>query len=68
MGASLCRLRKSNIFDARATFGVDARHDFAQSVLATVPLIRGVFGAVVTRACTGYWAGLPLWLSRPCRG
>ena len=39
MGVFLRRLRKSNIFGARAIFGMDASHIFPQSVLAVIPLI-----------------------------
>ena len=56
------RLHVSNIFGVRAGFGVDDSHIFPQSVLAIIPLIRGVIGVVVTRPCTeceaGYWLSL----------
>ena len=56
----LCSLCESNIFGAKAVFGMDACHVFPQGVLALLPLIGGVIGVVVTRACTGCWAGPPL--------
>ena len=59
MGASLCGLHESNVFGARA-FSMGACHVFPQVVLAVIPLIQGVIGGVVTRACTGCWAGPPL--------
>ena len=52
-GASLCRLCESNIFGARAIFGMDASLVFLQGVLAVVPLIGGVFDVVVFNACSG---------------
>ena len=54
VGASLCRLCESNIFGARAFFGMDARHTFPQSVLAIIPLSVGVIDVVVSRVCTGF--------------
>ena len=38
---------------------MDTCHTFPQVVLVFVPLIGGVFGVVVTRACTGCWVGPP---------
>ena len=52
-GTSLCSLCGFNIFDVRAVFCMDACHVFLQCVLAVIPLIGGVTGVVVTRACTG---------------
>ena len=43
---------KSKHFGVRAVLGMDACHVFPQNVLAVVLLIGGVFGVVVTRACT----------------
>ena len=60
MGVTRYRLCESNIFGVRAVFGTDVCHIFPQGVLAVVPLIGGVFGVVVTRACTGCWVGPPL--------
>ena len=60
VGESLCRLCESIIFGARAVFGMDACHNFPQSVLAIIALTGGVFGFVVIRACTGSWVGPPL--------
>lgn len=60
MGEFLCKLCDSNIFGAWAASRVDACHTFPQSVLAIIPLIVGVIGTVVTRACTGCWVGFPL--------
>ena len=70
MGASLCRLCESSIFGVRAGFGVDASHVFPQSVLPLSPLIRSMIGVVVSRACTGFWAGILFapWLTLPCWG
>lgn len=56
----MCRLCESSIFGAWAVSGVDAWHTFRQSVLAIIPLLGGVIGMVVTRACTGCWVGFPL--------
>ena len=39
----MCRLYETNVFGARAVFGMDASCDW---------------GGVVTTACTAYWAGL----------
>ena len=52
VGASLRSLHESNIFGVRAVFDMDACHVFPQCVLAVIPLIGGVIGVVVTRACT----------------
>jgi len=41
-------------FGARAVFSMDVYLLFPQCKLAIVPLIGGVTGVVVTRACTGY--------------
>ena len=60
VGESLCSLHESSIFGARAVFGLDACYIFPQGVLAIIPLIGGVIGVVVTRACTGCWVGPPL--------
>ena len=49
-------------FGVRAVFSVDACCLFPQCILAIIPLIGGVTGVVVTRACTGYWLGPPLLL------
>ena len=70
VGASLCRLCVSNIFGARAGFGMDASHIFPLSVLAVIPLIGAVVGVSVSRACAGYEVVLSLcsWLSLPCWG
>lgn len=57
---SLCRLCKSNIFDARTIFGMDASHVFPQHGLAIIPLLVVVIHVVVSTACTGCWVGLPL--------
>ena len=60
MRVSLCRLPESNIFGVRAIFFyMHACCVSLQVVLAIVPLMGGVFHVVVTRASTGYWAGLP---------
>lgn len=48
VGVSLCRLRESDIFGARAVFVMDACHLFSQSVLAISPLIGDVTCVVVT--------------------
>ena len=53
VGMSLCSLNESNIFGAKAVFSMDDCHVFPQCVLALIPLIGGVIGVVVTRACTG---------------
>ena len=50
----------SNIFGARAGFGMDASHVFLQNVLTVIPLIGGVVAVVVSRDCAGCEAGLPL--------
>lgn len=39
-GLPLYRLCESMVFGARAAFGMDASHVFAQNVLATIPLVR----------------------------
>ena len=39
---------------------MDASHIFARGVLAATPLMGGLLGVVVPRACAGCWAGLPL--------
>ena len=57
VAAYLCRLYESNIFGARAVLGMDASHIFPQSVLVVIPLIWICHWCVVTRACTGCWAG-----------
>ena len=57
---SLCRLRMSHVFHARAGFGMDTSHIFPQGVLAVIPWTGGVVGVVVSRACAGYEMGLPL--------
>ena len=54
VGTSLCSLHVFNIFGARAVFIMDNCCLFSQCVLAIIPLIGGVTGVVVTRACTGY--------------
>ena len=41
-------------FGVRAVFSMDACHVFPQCMLDVIPLIGGVTGVVVTRACTGY--------------
>ena len=43
-----------NIFGVGAVFSMDVSHIFPQCVLIIIPLIRGVTGVMVTRACTGY--------------
>ena len=60
VGASLCRLCKSNIFAVRAVFITDGCHIFPQSVLAVIPLIEGMTGVVVSSSCPACWAGPPL--------
>ena len=60
VGVSLCKLCEYGIFGVTAVFGLDASHIFSQSVLVSIPLIGGVIGVVVTRACTRCWVGLPL--------
>ena len=52
--ASLCSLHERSVFGARADFSVDACCIFLQCVPFIIPLIRGVTGALGTRACTGY--------------
>ena len=41
-------------FSVRAVFSMDVCHVFPQCMLAVIPLIGGLAGAVVTRSCTGY--------------
>lgn len=50
----------SNMFSVRYGFGVDASPVFPQGVLVVVPFIRGVFGVVITTACSRCETGLPL--------
>lgn len=56
----------------KASFGMDANHEFPQSVLAVgvIPLLRDVVGIVVSKACVGCEMGLPLCsvASITCRG
>lgn len=44
----------------KASFGMDANHEFPQSVLAVIPLLRDVVGIAVSKACVGCEMGLPL--------
>ena len=60
MGLTLQRWYVSSIFGARAGFGMDASHIFPQGVLVVTPLIGGVLGVVISRACAGCEAGLHL--------
>lgn len=57
VGASLSRLFVFSIFDVRAGFGMNTK----QSVLAFIPLIGGVVGVVISRACAGCVVGLPVY-------
>ena len=41
-------------------FSIDVCHLFHHRMLAIIPLIGGVTDVVVTRTCSGYWAGPPL--------
>lgn len=55
----------------RAVFGMDACLIFPQGMLVIIPLIRGVIGVVVTKACTGHWTRGLLFVSgchTPVRG
>ena len=44
----------SNIFGAHAVCRVDDSHIFPQTTLAIIPLMSGVIGVVVSRACSGH--------------
>ena len=59
VGAFLCRLCVSNVFDARGGFDVDASHVFPQGVLATIIWIGGVV-CVRGSHCAEGDAGFPL--------
>ena len=61
MGPSLRSLCESNIFGVKIGFGMDTCIVFPQSTIVIVLLIGGMFGILVTRACTDYQVGLPLW-------
>lgn len=69
LGVTLCRLYESSIFGARAVFGL-----LCLSSGCTGPClldIGGVFDIVLTGACTGCWAGPPLFsviVNNPVRG
>ena len=52
VGTSPYSLCGFNIFGTRAVFIMDARHLSSQRMLAMSPLIGGVIGIVVARACT----------------
>ena len=70
MGAFLCSLHESNIFGARAVFGMDACHIFPQGVLTIIPLIGGVLVLWLPEPALDVGQGLhfALWLSQPCQG
>ena len=53
VGASLGSLCESNICGARAAFCMDNFYVFPQCVMTIIPLIVGVIGVVVIRACSG---------------
>lgn len=59
MGMSLCRLCVSNIFGGRAGFGMDQMDLYSGYASGYLPS-GNVVGIVVSRACTGCEAGLPL--------
>ena len=59
VGKSLCKLCVSNIFGARAGFGMD-QMDLYSGCASGYLLAGSVVGIVVTRACIGCGAGLPL--------
>ena len=54
VGVSLYSLHGFNIFGVKAVFSMDACRLFPLCMLAIIPLLGGVTGFVVTRACTGY--------------
>ena len=58
VGASLCRLCVSNVFDARPIFDMDDSHVFPQGFLDIITMM-GVW-LVLGDACAGCEAGLPL--------
>ena len=70
VGVSLRRLCESNIFGARAVFGIDASHVFPQSVLSVIPLIGGVMVLWCPEPALDVQWGLlfALCLSQPCWG
>ena len=59
-GVLLCRQCVSSVFGVKAGFGMDAGHIFPQSVLTIFPLIEDMVGVVISRACDGHEAALPL--------
>lgn len=61
MGATLCRLFKSNIFGLRVVFGRDACHIFPQGVLSISHVIGVLIGVGVTMAFTECWVGSSLY-------
>ena len=69
MGVFLHRLCKSNIFGARAVFGMDASHVFPQSVLSVIPLTGSVMIWYPKAALDVQWGVLfALCLSQPFWG
>lgn len=55
MRVSLCSLCESSIFDAKSVFTMDAYHILPRCLLALIPWVGGVIGAVVIQAFPGYW-------------
>ena len=48
-------------FDTRAVFIMESCHLFLQYIMVIIPLIGDVADVVLTRACTGYWMGIPVF-------
>lgn len=48
-------------FGTRAVFNMESCHLFLQYIMVIIPLIGDVADVVLTRACTGYWMGIPVF-------